>query len=206
MVSPIDVIIPTRSPPDVIQRLVDQISDTAGYPHRIVYTGADASAAANRNLGLDRSDGDMVAMVDDDIEFPPHCAGWLSLLVHTMSHPNVVMVSAQLVSPKGGFAYMTGVDDCGNTARLYGESIVPTKKVLTACCVFRHYGLRFDENYIGSGFEDIDFCHSLAALQPTGIFMVCHSAWAIHHNEQKNQKGRNWKANEDLYNKKWGSK
>lgn len=202
----IDIVIPTRSLPNAVRRLVNQIRDTAGYPHRIIHTGTDRSAAANRNLGLSKVEGDIVAMVDDDIEFLPESAGWLNVMSEALSRPNVVMVSAQLFTPNGSFAYMTGLEDCGLIPKRHGESVVPTKRLLTACCAFRHCGLRFDEQFVGSGFEDLDFCNSLAQSQPDGLFLVCHRAWAVHHNERKNQCGINWKINETIYERKWGIK
>lgn len=199
----IEVIIPTRSSPPALEKLVRQIHATAGYPHKIVYTGLYASAACNRNIGLDRSEGKAIVMVDDDIEFSPESAGWLAIFQEALSRPEVVMVSAQLLNPNGSFAYMTGLDDCGLSPRKDGESVVPSKRLLTACCAFKHHNLRFDEKFIGSGFEDLDFCNSLAAVRPDGIFLVCHRALAVHRNEHKNQQGSYWRANEAYYNRKW---
>lgn len=204
MPDPVPIIIPTRSPPESLYKLVRQIESTAGYPHHILFTGEDASAAVNRNLGLRLVQGDIAVMVDDDVEFTPSCSGWLRVLVEALLRPDVLMVSAQLLTPLGGFAYMTGVDDCGINPKQVGETIVPTKRLLTACCAFKHCGLLFDENYVGSGFEDIDFCNQLARARPDGLFLVCHRAWAIHRNEQKNQCGENWRRNQDYYLGKWG--
>lgn len=200
----IDVIIPTMRQPYSLTRLLEQIEATAGYPHRVIVTGADASAAVNRNLGLSRSGGDLVAMVDDDVEFGDASHGWLRVLYEALHRPEVVMVSAQLFTSRGAFAYMTGLDDCGLPPRRAGETVVPSRRLLTACCALKPHGLRFDEEYVGSGFEDVDFCNQLARVRPDGVFLVCHDAHAIHKNEAKNQGGRNWKRNEALYLSKWG--
>lgn len=205
--APIDVIVPTMCCPPSLAHLVWQIERTAGHPCRVLVTGADASAAANRNLGLDMAaagDSDIVAMVDDDVEFGRESAGWLRVMAEALARPEVVMVSAQLLTPSGAFAYMTGLDDCGGTPRRHGETVVPTRRLLTACCAFRRCGLRFDEGYVGSGFEDVDFCNQLAAARPDGVFLVCHEALAIHRNEAKNQRGENWSRNEAYYKHKWG--
>ena len=204
MSEPFPVIIPTRSGPDRLARLVEQIAATAGHPHRIVYTGlSTGSEAAIRNLGLSFAGADVVAMVDDDVAFDS--VGWLRVLAEALARPEVVMVSAQLFNPGGGYAYMTGLSDCGLEGRPDGETVVPTKRLLTACCAFRPCGLRFDERYVGSGFEDVDFCNQLAQARPDGAFLVCHAARAVHRNEAKEQRGLNWKHNEALYKTKWGT-
>jgi glycosyltransferase involved in cell wall biosynthesis len=200
----IDVVIPTRVQPAALADLTAQIAETAGCAYRIVHTGNPrGSASANRNLGLSRSNGQMVAMVDDDVEFPPSSVGWLRVLVEALSRPSVVMVSAQLYHPDGRHAYMTGVQDCGNAPKDEGETVVPSRRLLTACCAFKPSGLTFDEGYVGSGFEDIDFCNQLAAARPDGVFLVCHEARAVHRNEAKHQRGIFWKRNEARYNMKW---
>lgn len=201
---PIDVIIPSRSPALALHQLAGRIIETAGCVCRVIFTGADTSAAANRNLGLAQSGRDVVVMVDDDVEFPHEFKGWLRVMAEALARPEVVMVSAQLYDPHGRFAYMTGLQDCGGTPKTKGETVVPTRRLLTACCGFKPSGCRFDEGYIGSGFEDIDFCNQLARARPDGLFLICHGAKAIHRNEAKHQRGKNWFMNEARYNGKWG--
>lgn len=200
-----DVIVPSMQSAKSLRPLADRIRATAGMPCRVIPTGLAASASANRNRGLVLSGAAVVAMVDDDIEFGPESAGWLRVFADALARPEVVMVSAQLLKPDGSFAYMTGLDDCGNTGRRHGETVVPTRRLLTACCAFKPNGLTFDERYVGSGFEDIDFCNQLAAAVPGGVFLVCHAALAVHRNEAKNQRGKFWQHNEAAYIEKWGA-
>lgn len=199
-----EVIIPTRRQSYELSGLESQIVRTAGCPVTVIHTGADASASVNRNLGLSRITSEVAVMVDDDIEFLDESQGWLTYMLAELSKPEVVMVSAQMLNQSGEFSYMTGLEDCGNKPRRDGVTIVPSKRLLTACCAFKHHGLRFDEEYIGSGFEDIDFCNQLAARVPDGVFAICHSARVVHRNECKNQRGGYWKHNETIYTKKWG--
>jgi glycosyltransferase involved in cell wall biosynthesis len=200
----IDVVIPTMRRAADLALLLDQIRQTAGYPCRVIVTGTNASAAVNRNLGLSQTNGDRVVMVDDDIEFTADSTGWLRVLADALNRPEVVMVSAQLLNPNGSYAYMTGLQDCGLEPRSSGETVVPSKRLLTACCAFKPHGLRFDEAYIGSGFEDCDYSNQLAAIRPDGVFLVCHDARAIHRNEAKNQRGSYWDRNKARYLAKWG--
>jgi glycosyltransferase involved in cell wall biosynthesis len=202
----VDVIVPSMRSGESLRPLADRIRATAGMPCRVITTGLDASASVNRNCGLKQSAGPVVAMVDDDIEFGPESAGWLRVFADALARPDVVMVSAQLLKPDGSFAYMTGLDDCGGTGRRMGETGVPTRRLLTACCAFKPHGLTFDERYVGSGFEDVDFCNQLAEAVPAGVFLVCHAALAIHRNEAKNQRGEFWRRNEAAYLEKWGIK
>lgn len=208
----VDVIVPTRSSRERLSGLVRQIEETAGVPVVVHVTGCDGSAAVNRNAGLDlavrgrrSSADDLVAMVDDDVEFfLPRSRGWLRRMLLRMSRPEVVMVSAQLHRSDGKFAYMTGLQDCGLEPRLAGETVVPSRRLLTACCAFKPSGCRFDESFVGSGFEDIDFCRQLAIARPDGVFVVCHAAGVVHRNECKEQGGENWDRNLAHYEGKWG--
>ncbi len=203
----IDVIIPTQSRPELLQDLVERIKATADYPHRVVYTGKEVSAAANRNLGLLRSGGDQVVMLDDDVT--PLSLGWLQVIAEALARPEVVMVSAQLYDLpfEGSYrrpGYMTGLQDWGGVPKGSGETVVPTKRLLTACCAFKPCGLWFDEGYVGSGFEDTDYCNQLALARPDGVFLICHDAHVEHRNHQRNQTGQFWGHNKARYESKWG--
>lgn len=199
----IDVIIPSYKTELELSGLIASIRATAGCSHRIVTTCQPLSAAGNRNYGLDRAAfKDMVVMVDDDIQCWKY--GWLKILFDAIMRPEVVMVSAQLFRPGGAkFAYMTGINDWGATPKWTGETVVRTKMLLTACCAIKPHGLRFDEEYVGSGFEDTDFCKQLERAAPDGIFLVCHDAHIIHLNEQKRQVENNDR-NRVRYISKWG--
>lgn len=201
-----NVIVPTRSPASALHRLVEQIMATAGVPVTVHVTGRPGSASVNRNAGLDMASGaGVVAMVDDDIEFViPESLRWLKVMVDALLRPEVVMVSAQLYQPDGFPAYMTGLQDCGLLPQGTGETVVPSRRLLTACCAFKPSGCRFDEAYVGSGFEDCDYCNQLVQARPDGVFLVCHDARVIHRNEQKRQGGRYWAHNRRHFEAKWG--
>lgn len=221
----IPVIIPSILPLDQLAKLGQEIESTAGWPHKRIFCCSSGSASANRNCGLDcAGDAEMVVMLDDDVMPMNH--GWLRILVEALSRPEVVMVSAQLYKPHEGythgdspnnphipepsfghnlaFAYMTGLQDWGGVPKDTGETIVPTKRLLTACVAFKPSGCRFDEGYIGSGFEDVDYCNQLAAARPDGLFLVCHDSQVVHFNEQREQRGDIWEKNKALYERKWG--
>jgi hypothetical protein len=199
----VPVIIPSVLPKEKLDSLINLIWKTAGYPHWIIPICGQASAAVNRNKGLDEAgSAEMVVMLDDDVEPINH--GWFRILINALSRHNVLMVSAQLYKPGGGYAYMTGLQDWGGLCKESGETVVPTKRLLTACCAFKPLGGRFDEGYIGSGFEDVDISNQLSQRDTNGLFIVCHDAHVIHRNEQREQGGENWTKNKALYESKWG--
>lgn len=193
----IDVIIPTlRTQPEVFS-LISEIRSTAGTDVRIMATCQSVSASKNRNIGLDWAKSDIIVMVDDDIcNFMP---GWVRCLADTLNtYKKCVMVSPQLMKPDGTFGFMMGV------TRLRSEGISASLGYLpTACIAIRKNDLRFDENFIGSGFEDNDYCAQLRQLVEGARFFVNHNVQVVHKNECKNQHGEYWKHNKEYFERKW---
>jgi hypothetical protein len=77
------------------------------------------------------------------------------------------------------------------------------QKLATACVAFRRTDLRFDENFIGSGFEDDDYCYQLRAQNPKARFVVDNGVMVTHLNEMKNQRGRFFDHNKRYFQQKW---
>lgn len=203
ILKPIKVIIPTQKSAEQVSTLVAQIKETAGVPCEVFVTGIkDGSASVNRNCGLDwAKDAEWVCMVDDDCLVPNYC--WLAVLAEAMNHWDVVFASSALYKANGAPAYMTGLNNCGGVMQTHGTWVCPNKRILTACCAFKPHGLRFDEHYVGSGFEDTDFCNQLAAkVDAVCKFIVCFNSRVIHNNEMKEQRN-NWEWNKLLYDSKW---
>jgi hypothetical protein len=200
--NPVKVIIPSIKSVESLTDLIANINETAGYPHSIIPSCGPHSASVNRNRMLFPED-ELVVMVDDDVIL--YAFNWLRILVEALKRPEVVMVSSQLYRANGSTAaYMTGLQDWGGLPKHSGETVVPTKRLLTACCAFKPMGCRFDEAYVGSGFEDVDYCNQLSALKPDGVFLICHDSKVIHLNEQRGQRGENWLKNKTHYESKWG--
>jgi glycosyltransferase involved in cell wall biosynthesis len=193
----IDVIIPTLKAQSEIAPLVKEIQETAGTEVRVYATCQQVSASANRNIGLNWAQSDVVIMVDDDIfSFTPK---WALLLARTLLlKKNRVMVSPQLLKPDGSFGFLMG----STAQKLHGISVA-TGYLPTACIAIRRNELRFDENFIGSGFEDNDYCAQLRLIQPNAKFIIDHNVHAIHKNERKNQHGKYWTANKAYFEQKW---
>jgi hypothetical protein len=172
-------------------------SSVAGEP-RIIATCQPVSAAVNRNLGLDQAFSEVVLMVDDDVtKFP---AGWnLKLEQLLCMESNAVMVSAHLLTTSGQPAQMLG--DPERKERGVGE--VTRRELPTACIALWNDGLRFDEQYVGSGWEDTHFCAALKVVYPEGRFLVDFDVAVVHLNEMKRQ-GVNFSSNRTKYESVWG--
>lgn len=178
---------------------------------RIYPTSINGSASVNRNVGLEVAVSDLVIMVDDDVtKFPPL---WDSLLLRPLrEHPECVMVSARLMNADGTSGPMLGLPPPTKDS---GWTEVSERKLLTACCAFPNDGLRFDENFLGSGFEDDDFCAQLRQKYPDGTFLINEDVRVVHLNSMRNQgfikgvgpvPGGNFEKNKAYYEKKWSVK
>lgn len=194
----LDIIIPTLKSREDVAPLVAEIERTAGCDVNVIATCRHVSAAANRNLGLEASSSDPLIMLDDDMEQFP--GGWAVHLVQVLEkHPRCVMVSPQLANPNGGPGPMMG----GCHVHHEGTSAARLRKLPTACIAIRRNALRFDEAFVGSGFEDDDYCAQLRQAYPDAEFLVCHDVWIVHRNEQKNQRGPHWERNKRYFERKW---
>ena len=85
-----------------------------------------------------------------------------------------------------------------------GETtIAPRQELPTACIAVRREWTRFDEDYMGSGWEDTCSCARLRGIFPGAKFLVDGRVNVIHRNEQKMQ-GQNFRRNHDIYVRMWG--
>lgn len=196
------ILIPSCKSNDDLLVMLGRILDTTS-GIEVVMSCQKASASVNRNRCLDYVvDGEVAIMLDDDIEgFYP---GWLEDLVNPFHDPAVIMVSARLLNADGSFA-----QTCSRCYEPEPEEIeIKSNGVCvlpTAAIAFRHRrGHQFDENFLGSGFEDNDWCHQYLAADPTAKFIQSNRCRLIHRNEMKQQHGRNWKHNQAYFWHKWG--
>jgi glycosyltransferase involved in cell wall biosynthesis len=204
MREPIDIVIPTcKALSDVTDRMGDAVRTSGLQNVRVIATCTPQSAAKNRNLALDLATSDPLIMMDDDVtDFP---ASWARHLLDVFrEHADCVMLSPQLMQPShagGAPALMMGMDELYlDRTRIpsQGLTILPSHRLLTACVVIHRNKIRFDENFVGAGFEDNAYCDDLRAVYPDGQWMVCHDVKVVHHNEMKNQP-ENWERNRRYY-------
>jgi len=180
----VDIIIPSCKRvdnPQVIQQL-EHIKKTRVTPGQIIFTGIKQSAAVNRNAGLLRAQTQIVIMLDDDItDFTP---GWdLRLVTPLLENPELMIVSARFREKSGGWH-----DVMGNVLN-YDAPYVHTLHNLTptATIAFRKSDIKFDETYIGSGYEDTDFCLQMQQKFPRKKVAIVNLCVLTHLHEAKEQ-------------------
>jgi hypothetical protein len=105
-----------------------------------------------------------------------------------------------LIRPDGGLGMMLGNPPSLDNGEWWN---VPDKEVPTACvCFNKTMCPRFDEGYIGSGWEDTDFMTEIRTKQPNARFIIRGDVRLVHLNEMKKQ-GENYNRNKELYENKW---
>jgi len=190
-----DIIIPTFKTPEEVSPLLCDVEGFSWGCH-VIATCMRGSAAMNRNAGLKLAKSDIVIMIDDDTA--GYHEGWWEQLIRPLEEDqNIVMVSARLLRVDGSTGHMMFL---GNIAADY---LTEVPRCATACIAFRNDGLRFDEKFEGSGFEDDDFCAQQFRKYPNAKTVINNRCRIIHINEQKNQCGAIWEKNKEYFDKKW---
>lgn len=195
----VDIIIPSYKKLPDIQTQYDNILATRKSTGNLIFTGLPASAAANRNAGLVKASTDIVIMLDDDMDgFYPD---WdTQLIAPLLTDPTLKILSARLLKPDGTLGH-TCSDNYDVTVPIV---YLKNRRVPTACIAFYNDGLRFDEGYVGSGFEDSDFCYQIIQKYPEGSAAINNGCRLIHINEAKNQTPH-WNTNWSYFRRKWGT-
>ncbi len=196
------ILVPTMTERSAMDIYSDEIREASPPGVEIFCSCTNASASVNRNLCLDRLDiGEVAIMIDDDLE--GFYKGWIDDLTHAMTDESVVMVSARLLK-RDGITFGETCSMCFDAepmeieVKRHGICVLPT-----AAIAFRHTGLRYDENFRGSGFEDNDICLQYLEQNPSAKFLQSNRAKLIHLNEMKNQKGKFWDHNVNYFRQKW---
>ena len=184
----VNIIIPTIRTKKEITALVSEIKSSVVYELDLIIVSGNGSAAKNRNIGLDKAKAEFIIMCDDDIE--SFSSGWDRELIDALKQTGASMIGARLFNPDGALQ----VTNYRNFD--LSEDFVEVRTMITACCAFKNTKLRFDENYIGSGYEDTDFCRQLG-----GKFFVANRVKIIHRNESKNMFNER---NRKYFKEKWG--
>ena len=198
----ITVAVPTLKTIEQLQDIKKELESTVDLSNtEILFSCQNASASINRNWVLSHAKGDLIIMVDDDMKgfFP----GWIDLLIKPFEDINVVMSSARLMTKDGNLGFMIGLNQ--GTQIQNGNLIdIKSKVVPSACICIRKNESRYDENFIGCGFEDTDYCIRLCQEYPNGKIIVVDNCRLIHLQEMKNETGVFWNKNRETFFSKWG--
>lgn len=204
MTETLDIMIPTMHPLREIREQVEAIEQTVKLPHRLIASCQPAYAAANRNFCLTHGRGGLVIMIDDDIE--GFTDGWAARLIYPLiNEARPQIVTARLMAPNG-----TVAPTCMGDNRLRPSVIALTRKpdhvMPSAAIAFRDRGIRFDEKFQGSGWEDNDFCFQHILRWPQVRFVVNNDCRLVHRNEAKSQGSpghSTWEHNRKYFYLKW---
>ncbi|RKY19599.1 MAG: hypothetical protein DRQ55_10205 [Planctomycetota bacterium] len=189
----VTVIIPAYDDTPQLRRAIWSIRSTADMPFQLVVACARQSVAKNRNLGLSRARCDLIFFMDDDVLLPP---GWTSRMLSLLAaRDDLGAVSAHLTFSDG--SPQTRRSDLAPGE--FWQITIPG----TCFCFSRQRitGAFFDENYLGSQWEDTDFMWQLhkqgLVTGVTGDVCVVHD-----HNDAENK----WlQQNGEYFHGKWGS-
>jgi len=195
----VDIIIPTCTGIPAI--VVEEICKTRITKGELWIVATPESAAKNRNRGLKQAvNADIIIMLDDDIRC--FFTGWDSTLIAPLlNDKNLLIVAARLVDKQGRFARVNGCTGDYTTPIVRARNNI----LSSACIAFRKTCLRFDENYVGGGFEDTDFCYQMLTKYPYGYNAINNQCILVHLHELKNQMGHNFSKNKAYFLSKWGN-
>jgi glycosyltransferase involved in cell wall biosynthesis len=206
----IDIIIPSCKPYTDLRQRVCLIKETDLIEYNYIPTGFKVSASVNRNFGLlesFKSKNEYIIMIDDDIGgFKP---GWQKTLIQPLiDQPKVRLVSARLFNPDGSLGPMMGASNdiskpFNEVPKFMGFGGKRFGAILSAAIAFRKFdllssGVRFNNNFIGSGWEDTLFCYHIQKAFSDCIMLCNNQCKLIHYHEMKNQNVNN-QYNENLF-------
>ena len=141
-----DILIRCYEPNDRTRALLANLTQVTRSPYNIILVVGHRSAVKNQNLALDRVRTRYAVFLDDDVLLTP---GWLERLRETMDRTGAGAVS-------------------GRQLRMNGEPLASAAAVAPgqiveiafggACFMFRtDLGIRFDERFVRSQWDDFDF-------------------------------------------------
>jgi glycosyltransferase involved in cell wall biosynthesis len=171
-------------------------------PRRLIFTcQIGQSASVNRNYGLEQSTSDIAVMMDDDIAgFYP---GWLTHLVSPLLlDPRIIIASIRCLDKEGNLGQMMGLAGIPDDREVH--DVQPCgfrgyRRVPTACIAIRKNAVRFDEGFIGSGYEDTTYMNYVDIIYPGRRFVINNRCQLIHLNTEQNQGGKFWEHNKRYY-------
>ena len=194
------ILIPTCRPREDLTSMIESLDKTSNGLEIFASCQQGASASINRNLCLDQIHvGETAIMLDDDVE--GFYDGWVNDMLFALFNPRVVVASARLLKANGEFG-----PTCSRCMDPYPLEIEVKRHkhcvLPTAAIIFRHHGHRFDENFIGSGWEDNSWMAEYCKADLNAIFVQSNRCKLIHLNCMSNQKNT-WDHNKSHFFTLW---
>jgi hypothetical protein len=141
-----DVLIRCYESHDRLRALLDNLTRVTRSPYNLILCVGKRSAVLNQNVGLDRARTRYAVFLDDDVLLTE---GWLERLRETMDRTGAGIVSARQRRMDGSLLATAAACPNGEIAEALSGG---------ACFMFRNdLGLRFDEYFVRSQWDDIDF-------------------------------------------------
>src|SRR5579884_2411531 len=145
-----DILIRCYQPGDRLRALLDNLTRVTRSPYNVILVVGKRHAARNQNIALDRSLTRYAVFLDDDVLLTE---GWLERLRETMDRTGAGAVSGRQLGMHGQALYSSA--GCP-------EGAVVEAPIGGTCFMFRtDLGLRFDESYVRSQWDDVDFMFEL---------------------------------------------
>ncbi len=186
------VIIPAYEDTPRLRRAIWSVQQTADLPFELIVAQSKQCVAKNRNAGLARATQDLTFFLDDDVLLP---AGWMSRLAAVLGRAaDRGAVGGHLTFPNG--APQTRRPDL-RPGELWEVTIPGTCFVYSRARVADQ---RFDEEYLGSQWEDTDW---MWAIQARGLkTFITGDVHAVH--DHQLAENRWLRENMQRFLEKWG--
>lgn len=183
-----DICIPCWENSNKLNETIENIIESefkATLPIRFIISVGKQSVVKNRLDCLKASKSKYVLWLDDDIKFTSK--GWDQFLYNKIqSDLLLAVIGVNIVHYQAATNAATRVH--GEAPGVCG-AVMMTRKI---------DGLEFDVKYIGSQWEDTDYC--VAATRLGYKVFQDNSIWVLHYNEEKN---RDYTHNRAYFNTKW---
>ena len=197
--------------------MVDSLKDSISYANastninviEVLPTCNKVSASKNRNWGIDNAKGDIIVMIDDDVEVVE--TNWIcTLLDPLLAYKEDVSIIAPRLTTRNkvptGQLGNDGWHDFREGLKVACHSPKTKLNLVCSACIafFKSNGVKFDEDYPDACYEDTDFCMRTNKKFPNKHIIINEHSKLAHLNESKWRVGGTWEHNKNLFATKWG--
>ena len=143
----IEIFVTSYNPTIKTITCIGSIMSTVHQPYCLTVISTNGSAAKNKNIAFDLARSGHFIIVDDDLIFSQ--SGWASMLMQSLENvPSATAVGGRVIFNSDGKSIGFDAPD---------DSLVDNIRVTGCMLAIKDVGIRYDENYIKSQGDDIDF-------------------------------------------------